>query len=33
MFNPQLDIAFFMSDLVKEARFHRINSQGAEKKE
>ena len=33
MFNPQLDIVFFISCLVKKERIHRINSQGAEKKE
>lgn len=33
MFNPELDIAVFMSCLAKKARIHRINSEGADKKE
>lgn len=33
MFNPQLDIAVFMSCLAKKTRIHRGNSQGADKKE
>lgn len=33
MSNYNLGIAFFMSHLVKKCRIHRINSEGADKKE